>query len=83
MCASALPSLNRQKILALSQPDFVKARENLLFVGNSGTGKKWLRPELVILDELGYVSLSRSGSELLFQSMAARYEQGSVAHNHD
>src|SRR5690606_12174956 len=40
--------------------------------------KQWLRLDLVILDELGYVSLSRAGSELLFQFLAAKYEQGSL-----
>lgn len=40
--------------------------------------KQWLRLDLVVLDELGYVTLSRTGSELLFQFLAARYERGSV-----
>lgn len=110
-------------MLALSQAEFVKARENVLFIGNSGTGKthlatalgmaacrkgyrvrfwrvgqlveelleaqhehrltrlekQWLRLDLVVLDELGYVSMSRSGSELLFQFLAAKYERGSLA----
>lgn len=120
---SALPGLNKQKILALSQAEFVKARENVILVGNSGTGKthiatalgmaacqkgyrvrfwradrfveelleaqnehrllrlekQWVRVDLAILDELGYVSLNRAGSELLFQFMATKYEQGSIA----
>lgn len=119
---AAMPSLNKQKTLALAKADFVQARENVLLVGNSGTGKthlatalgiaacqkgyrvrfwrvarlveelieaqnehrllrvekQWLRLDLVILDELGYVSLNRSGSEMLFQFLAAKYEQGSV-----
>ena len=36
------------------------------------------RIELLIVDELGYLSFSRSGAELLFQLFADRYERGSV-----
>lgn len=119
---SAIPSVSKPKILALSKGDFIKSHENVLFVGNSGTGKthlatalgmaacregyrvrfwrvsqlvaeleeaqnahrlsrlekQWLRIDLAILDELGYVSLSRTASELLFQFLAARYERGSL-----
>jgi DNA replication protein DnaC len=119
---TALPNLNKQKVLALSQADFVKERENILLVGNSGTGKthlatalgicacrkgyrvrfwrtarlveelleaqqehrltrlekQWLRLDVVVLDELGYVSLSREGARLLFQFLSAKYETGSL-----
>jgi DNA replication protein DnaC len=33
---------------------------------------------LLVLDELGYVSLSRAASELLFHFLAARYQRGSL-----
>ena len=36
---------------------------------------KW---DLVVLDELGYLPLSRTGSELLFQAMSQRTERGSL-----
>ena len=36
------------------------------------------RVHLLICDELGYVSLSRGGVELLFQVFADRYERGSL-----
>jgi DNA replication protein DnaC len=36
------------------------------------------RTHLLICDELGYVSLSRGGIELLFRAFAERYERGSV-----
>lgn len=36
------------------------------------------RLDLLIVDELGYLSLSESGAELLFQVFAERYERGSV-----
>jgi DNA replication protein DnaC len=34
--------------------------------------------DLLIVDELGYLSFSRSGAELLFQVFAGRYERGSI-----
>ena len=36
------------------------------------------RAHLLICDELGYVSMSRGGVELLFRVFAARYERGSI-----
>lgn len=36
------------------------------------------RVDLLILDELGYLSFSRGGAELLFQVFADRYERGSI-----
>jgi len=36
------------------------------------------KAELLICDELGYLSFSRTGAELLFQVFADRYERGSV-----
>ena len=36
------------------------------------------RTHLLICDELGYVSMSRGGVELLFRVFADRYERGSI-----
>ena len=36
------------------------------------------KAELLIVDELGYLSFSRAGAELLFQVFADRYERGSL-----
>ncbi len=36
------------------------------------------KTELLICDELGYLSFSRSGAELLFQVFAERYERASL-----
>ena len=36
------------------------------------------RVELLICDELGYLSFSRAGAELLFQVFAERYERRSL-----
>jgi DNA replication protein DnaC len=35
---SAIPSLNKKKVLSLSQCDFIKKKENIALIGNSGTG---------------------------------------------
>ena len=120
---SAIPALNKPKVLMLAQCDFVSQRENVLLLGNSGTGKthlatalgacacrkgyrvrfwgaaalvqellaaqhenrlrrlekQWLRTDLVVLDDVGYVPFSSMGAELLFQFLAALYERGSLA----
>ena len=34
--------------------------------------------KLLIIDELGYVPLSRTGAELLFETFSQRYERGST-----
>ena len=36
------------------------------------------RPNLLIIDELGFVPLSRTGAELLFEIFSQRYERGSI-----
>jgi DNA replication protein DnaC len=36
------------------------------------------RAHLLICDELGYVTMSRGGVELLFRVFADRYERGSI-----
>ena len=40
--------------------------------------QRYVRYDLLILDELGYVPFSKEGSELLFQVLAERHEKGSV-----
>ncbi len=37
-----------------------------------------LKPDLLILDELGYLPIDKSGADLLFQIFSHRYEQGSM-----
>ena len=47
-----------------------------------GTLEKSLRvfttPQLLLLDELGYLPIDKRGADLLFQVVAARYERGSI-----
>jgi DNA replication protein DnaC len=40
--------------------------------------KKVLRPDLLILDELGYIPIDKHGADLLFQVISQRYERGSI-----
>lgn len=119
---SLMPSLNRNRFITLAKGEFVEKKENLIFLGNSGTGKthlaialgiemvqsgyktkfitaselveellmaneehklgafekKWLKFDVIIVDELGYVPFSKTGAELLFQFFSGRYERASV-----
>ena len=40
--------------------------------------KKYQKPSLLILDELGYLPIDKNGSDLLFQIISQRYERGSI-----
>ncbi|NLF72801.1 MAG: ATP-binding protein, partial [Candidatus Anammoximicrobium sp.] len=42
------------------------------------TLKIYIRPALLLLDELGYLPIDRRGANLLFQVVAARYESGAI-----
>ena len=119
---TAIPSLNKTLVLDLARCEYIARRENVIAVGNSGTGKSHIalglglaacqkglsvgfttaaamvhelieaRDEkrllrlqrqlagykLLIIDELGYVPLSTTGAELLFEVFSQRYERGST-----
>jgi DNA replication protein DnaC len=118
----AMPSLNKALVLELARGGYIERRENVIALGNSGTGKthialglglaacqrglsvgfttaaalvhelleardekRLLRLQkqlagyqLLIIDELGFVPLSKSGAELLFETFSQRYERGST-----
>jgi DNA replication protein DnaC len=40
--------------------------------------KKYLRPALLIIDELGFMPIDKHGADLLFQVISQRYEQGAI-----
>ena len=61
----------------LIAPD-VKAGDQVLFGKWSGTEVKIDSQELLIIDELGFVPLSKTGAELLFEVISQRYERGSI-----
>ena len=40
--------------------------------------KKYLKPSVLVLDELGYLPIDKVGADLLFQIISHRYEKGSM-----
>ena len=40
--------------------------------------RKYRKPDLLILDELGYLPIDKKGAELLFQILSQRYERGAI-----
>jgi DNA replication protein DnaC len=40
--------------------------------------KKYLAPELLLLDEIGYLPIDQHGADLLFQIISQRYERGAI-----
>jgi DNA replication protein DnaC len=118
----AIPSLNKALALVLARCEYIDRKENVIALGNSGTGKthvalglglaacqkgmsvgfttaaalvheliearddkrllnlqrKLARLQLLIIDELGFVPLSKTGAEMLFEVFSQRYERGSV-----
>lgn len=118
----AIPSLNKPLVAELARCEYIDRRENIIALGNSGTGKTHValglglaacqkglavgfttasalvhelmeaRDErrllllqkrlaslkLLIIDELGFVPLSKTGAELLFEVFSQRYERGST-----
>jgi len=40
--------------------------------------RDYVRPDLLLLDELGYLPIDKRGADLMFQVVAARYEVGSI-----
>ncbi len=119
---TAIPSVNKQLVMELARYEYIQRRENIIAVGNSGTGKTHValglglaacqrgmsvgfttaaslvhelmearderrllnlqrnlsRLSLLVIDELGFVPLSTTGAELLFEVFSQRYERGSI-----
>ncbi len=40
--------------------------------------KKYLHPQVLLLDEVGYLPIDQAGADLLFQVISQRYERGSI-----
>jgi DNA replication protein DnaC len=40
--------------------------------------KKYLRPAILLIDELGYLPIDKKGADLLFQVISQRYERGPI-----
>jgi DNA replication protein DnaC len=39
---------------------------------------RYLRPTIVLFDELGFLPIDKTGADLLFQIISGRYERGST-----
>ena len=118
----AIPALNKTLVLELARCEYIERRENVIALGNSGTGKthvalglglaacqkglsvgfttaaalvhelmearddkqlirfqkRLANHKLLIVDELGFVPLSKTGAELLFEVFSQRYERGAI-----
>ena len=114
--------MNQPLVTQLARCEYVDRHENVIAIGNSGTGEThvalglglaacqrglsvasplrlpWVnelmearderrlpnlqrqlaRLQLLIIDELGFVPLSHTGAELLFEVFSQRYERGSI-----
>ncbi len=40
--------------------------------------KKYLRPDVLVIDEVGYLPIDKHGADILFQIISKRYERGSI-----
>ena len=40
--------------------------------------KRYLKPDLLVMDELGYLPIDKHGADLLFQIVSERYERGAL-----
>ena len=40
--------------------------------------REYTRPQLLLLDELGYLPIDKTGADLLFQIISQRYERGTI-----
>jgi DNA replication protein DnaC len=40
--------------------------------------KKYVRPAVLVMDELGYLPIDKRGADLLFQVISQRYERGAI-----
>ncbi len=60
----------------------VEAINNLAAARAAGRLKqelnKYLKPDLIVCDELGYLPIDKTGADLLFQIISHRYEKGSL-----
>ncbi len=118
----AMPSLNKALVLELARCEYIGRKQNVLALGNSGTGKTHIalalglaacqqgfrvrfttaaamvhelieardekrllrfqkqlaKQELLIVDEFGFVPLSKTGAEMLFEVFSQRYERSST-----
>ncbi|WP_024335898.1 IS21-like element helper ATPase IstB [Desulfotignum balticum] len=60
----------------------IDAVNNLIAAQHTGRLKQelktYLKPSLLIMDELGYLPIDKNGADLLFQIISERYERGAI-----
>ena len=72
---SLMPSLNRNRFITLAKGEFVDKKENIIFLGNSGTGKTHLAIALGIeMIQNGYKTKFITASELVEVLLMANEE---------
>lgn len=72
---SVMPSLNKNRFFTLSKGDFVEKKENILFLGSSGTGKTHLATGLGIeMIHNGYKVKFTTASQLVEELLMANKE---------
>jgi DNA replication protein DnaC len=72
-CLKRLPVLFTPAIDIVNQLTEARARNNL-----ETAIRRFAKPKLLVVDELGYLPLDKVGAELLFQVFCARYEIAST-----
>jgi len=71
--------LKGYSVLFTTAIDAINALTAAQKTGNLKTEiKRYLKPDLLILDELGYLPIDKTGADLLFQIISHRYERGSI-----
>jgi DNA replication protein DnaC len=72
---TALPNLNKAKVLSLAKGEFVERRESLFFIGNPGTGKTHLCIALAVaLCQRGYRVRFTTAANLVDELLAAQQD---------
>jgi DNA replication protein DnaC len=80
--ATALGYTACQKGYAVLFATAVDVINTLAVAQNAGRLKpafsRYIKPDVLVLDELGYLPIDKTGADLLFQIISQRYEQGSL-----
>ena len=72
-CLQRFPVLFTAAVDIVNYVTEARARNNL-----AAAIRRYTRPKLLIIDELGYLPLDKLGAEMLFQVLCARYETAST-----
>jgi len=71
--------LRGHSVLFTTAVDIINCRAAAQTVGRLKTElKRYLKPAVLAVDELGYLPIDKTGADLLFQVFSQRYERGSL-----